>query len=80
MAGLSANKTNYAPVRGVELPKRILTPELPLPGDVANWTIAAKAAELFWMTAANDKRISTEFRMSCRENELVVAAALRKFS
>jgi len=70
----------YAPVRGVELPKRTFTPELALPQEAANWCIAAKAAQQFWMSAANDKRISKEFRISCRENGLVLATALRQFS
>jgi hypothetical protein len=70
----------YAPVRGVEIPKRTFTPELPLPNDIGNWSIAAKAAELFWMTAANDKRISKEFRNSCRDNGIVLTTALRRFA
>jgi len=69
----------YAPVRGVEIPQKIFTPELPLPDEVANWHSAAKAAELFWMSAADDKRISHEFRNCCRENGMVLATTLRKF-
>lgn len=70
----------YAPPRGVELPKRTFTPELPLPQEVGNWRIAAKAAEQFWMNAGSDNRISKEFRTTCSQNGRVLAAALRQFS
>ncbi|MNG37113.1 putative DNA-binding transcriptional regulator [compost metagenome] len=58
----------YAPVRGVELPPRDYTPQLPLPAETAAWQDAARAAIAFWEIAATDKRISAGFRRVCRDN------------
>jgi hypothetical protein len=58
----------YAPVRGVELPRREFAPELPLPAEREDWLAAAAAATEFWSLAAADERISTSFRATCRIN------------
>jgi hypothetical protein len=58
----------YAPVRGVELPDRQLSPQLPLPDESALWMQAAHAAIAFWDAAAADRRISPPFRSICKEN------------
>lgn len=67
----------YAPVRGVELPERLLQPSLPLPGERDAWGDAAGAARAFWERAAEDERISAQFRERCRSNALVVQRARR---
>ena len=58
----------YAPVRGVELPRREFAPELPLPAEREDWLAAAVAATELWSLAAADERISTGFRATCRVN------------
>ena len=60
---------HYAPLRGVELPARTFTPQLPLPSELEAWVIAAKAAEKFWQRAAGDQRISADFRAICANNQ-----------
>lgn len=62
----------YAPVRGVELPPRSYVPRLPLPAERAAWQEAADAALVFWSMAANDDRISAEFRRTCADNETLL--------
>ena len=62
----------YAPVRGVELPPRSYVPRLPLPAEAAAWRDAAAAALVFWALAANDDRISAEFRRTCSDNEALL--------
>lgn len=63
----------YAPVRGVELPLRRFAPTLPLPGEREAWLTAAAAAIQFWQSAADDGRISADFRAVCAENGREVA-------
>lgn len=58
----------YAPQRGVELPSVSFTPRLPLPAERAVWQDAADAAAVFWSRAADDVRISKEFRAICVDN------------
>jgi hypothetical protein len=58
----------YAPQRGVELAEREFRPALPVPAERDDWMIAADAAVLFWMRAAEDARISGPFRAICAEN------------
>ncbi|OWQ88405.1 hypothetical protein CDN99_16225 [Roseateles aquatilis] len=58
----------YAPVRGVELPRRQYAPKLPLPADTSAWQAAARAALTFWRTAAADPRIGDDFRRLCEDN------------
>ncbi|SEK80765.1 HipA-like C-terminal domain-containing protein [Roseateles sp. YR242] len=58
----------YAPVRGVELTPWTFTPRLPLPAETAAWNQAARAAVVFWQTAAADARISGEFQRICAAN------------
>jgi len=58
----------YAPQRGVELPPVIFAPRLPLPAERAAWQRAARAADRFWSRAAEDGRISAQFRAVCVDN------------
>ena len=58
----------YAPVRGLELPTRDFQPALPLPAEQAAWRVAASAAVHFWRAAADDARISQDFRVLCQQN------------
>jgi len=58
----------YAPQRGVELPLVDFAPRLPLPVEREAWTCAATAADQFWSRAADDARISAEFRALCVDN------------
>lgn len=58
----------YAPLRGGELPLRQFAPECPLPSEAAPWQWAAAAAERFWGKAAEDGRITDDFRCICAEN------------
>ena len=58
----------YAPQAGVEITDRQFTPALPLPKEQLTWQIAAKAAQLFWQRAENDRRISATFRKICATN------------
>jgi hypothetical protein len=41
----------YAPVRGVALPPRHFSPQLPQPAERQVWTAAAVAAQDFWLHA-----------------------------
>lgn len=65
----------YAPAQGMELLMRDTTPRLPLPGEQRAWQVAARAALVFWQTAAEDPRISAGFRVVCRGNARVLAGA-----
>ena len=58
----------YAPQRGVELPPVNFVPRLPLPAEREAWQDAAAAADRFWSMAADDARISAEFRAICVDN------------
>ena len=58
----------YAPQRGVELPPVNFAPRLPLPAEREAWQAAAAAADQFWSRAADDARISAEFRAVCADN------------
>jgi len=58
----------YAPRRGVELPPVNFVPRLPLPAEREAWQDAAAAADRFWSRAADDVRISVEFRAICVDN------------
>ena len=62
----------YAPVRGVELPPRNYVPRLALPTEEAAWRDAAAAALAFWALAADDERISADFRRTCSDNEALL--------
>ncbi len=68
----------YAPVRGVELPKRQFEPALPLPAEHRCWMAAAEAAQKFWNEASQDSRISIEFRGTCTRNARRVADLLER--
>jgi broad specificity phosphatase PhoE len=43
-------------------------PRLPLPAERDAWQQAAAAADQFWSRAANDARISDQFRAICSDN------------
>jgi hypothetical protein len=62
----------YAPQRGVELAPVSFAPRLPLPAERDGWQQAASAASQFWAHAAEDARISAEFRAICSDNLLIV--------
>jgi hypothetical protein len=66
----------YAPVQGMELLTRDITPRLPLPSEQAAWQVAARAALVFWQTAAEDPRISAGFRQVCGGNAGVLAGVM----
>ena len=66
----------YAPVRGVELPPVQYQPSRPLPEQEDDWRTAARAALGFWRRAADDKRISAEFRRTCADNAQVLVARI----
>ncbi|MDB5854990.1 MAG: HipA-like protein [Herminiimonas sp.] len=59
---------HYAPMRGVELPRREFSPVLPLPEEEEDWEVACRAATEFWLKAAGDARISAAFRKTCASN------------
>lgn len=58
----------YAPLPGGEVPVRSFDPPLPLPPQRAVWSAACTAALGFWARAAQDTRISAEFRALCAGN------------
>lgn len=58
----------YAPVRGIELPQPVFAPAFALPEERALWLKAAEAALRFWQSAADDTRISADFRAICTAN------------
>jgi len=58
----------YAPLRGVELPLVNFAPRLPLPAEREAWQDAASAADQFWSRAADDARISAQFRALSADN------------
>jgi hypothetical protein len=63
----------YAPLRGGEVPPQTFAPAMPLPTEMADWRLAARAAIGYWRRCANDTRISVEFRVVCGENAGVLA-------
>lgn len=58
----------YAPLGGGELPRVRYAPALPAPRDRDVWLQAAAAATAFWASAAQDERVSAEFRRICADN------------
>ena len=69
----------YAPQRGVELPPVNFAPRLPLPAEREAWQAAAATAVQFWSRAADDDRISAQFRTVCADNAQAVHAARQHF-
>lgn len=63
----------YAPLGGGELPRVKYAPGLPAPREREVWLEAAVAALAFWDRAAQDGRISGEFRAVCAENRQILA-------
>jgi hypothetical protein len=66
----------YAPQRGVELAPVNLAARLPLPAEREAWQQAASAACQFWAHAAEDARISVEFRAICNHNLQTVSKTM----
>jgi HipA-like C-terminal domain len=58
----------YAPLPGGEVPPRSFEPRLPLPPQRSAWNTACAVAVLFWLRAAEDRRISDGFREACGAN------------
>lgn len=58
----------YAPERGVEVAARNFQPALPTPAERPAWEKARTAAQEFWRRAAQDARISRNFRSLCAQN------------
>ncbi len=52
----------YASQRGVDILDRDYLPHLPRPSEMSAWTVAARAATVFWQQASQDQRISAPFR------------------
>jgi hypothetical protein len=67
----------YAPQRGVELATVDFSPRLPLPAEREAWQQAATAASQFWAGAADDVRISADFRTICGHNLHTVGKTIR---
>jgi hypothetical protein len=68
----------YAPARGVELPDRDFAPKLPLPTETDSWLDAARAGVAFWRAAADDARISDNFRSTCAGNAETLGGLVSK--
>jgi len=58
----------HAPLPGGEVPLRSFEPPLPPPGQRTAWHAACGAALSFWREAAQDGRISPEFRALCAQH------------
>lgn len=58
----------HAPLPGGEVPPRSFEPPLPPPAQRAAWHAACGAALGFWREAAQDGRISPEFRVVCAQH------------
>ena len=58
----------FAPLQSGEIPGVTFTPEVPTPAQRPAWNQARHAAQAFWQTAAEDMRISQNFRALCTEN------------
>ncbi|MEY4713594.1 MAG: hypothetical protein RIS88_3044 [Pseudomonadota bacterium] len=58
----------YAPARAAEVVTPAFAPPLPLPAERAAWREALPAAQAFWAMAADDARISDDFREVCARN------------
>lgn len=66
-----------APLAGGEVVARAFEPPLPLPPQRATWQAACQAALAFWQAAAEDTRISDDFRMLCMQHGRTLQAAAR---
>lgn len=58
----------YAPLAGGGIPDTRYAPGLPTPRDRDAWLAASLAAQAFWESAMQDKRISAPFRSVCKAN------------
>ncbi len=59
-----------------EIPERTFSPKLPQTGALEQWHDAHQWAVRFWRAAAEDKRISKEFRSICDQNLKTVQGLL----
>ncbi len=59
---------HYAPPRAAEVVTPPFAPSLPMPDERASWAAALPAARAFWAMAADDARISDDFRRVCAAN------------
>ncbi len=60
----------YAPVAGELVARDFSARNLqPTTATLPQWNRARELAQMFWQTAADDDRISAEFRMICAENQ-----------
>jgi hypothetical protein len=66
----------YAPQRGVELAPVKFAARLPLPAEREAWQQAGSAACQFWAHAAEDSRISAQFRAICNHNLQTVSRTM----
>lgn len=62
----------YKPLSGGEVPNKQFEPNLPLPQEQAEWTIAYGAALQFWLSASQDTRISQGYRETCADNHITL--------
>lgn len=58
----------YAPPRAAEVTMPAFVPPLPMPAEREAWQAALPAARAFWSAAAEDERISGEFRRACADH------------
>lgn len=63
----------YAPARAAEVVTPAFVPPLPLPAEREAWREALPAAQAFWALAAEDGRISDDFRRVCADNVALLA-------
>jgi serine/threonine protein kinase HipA of HipAB toxin-antitoxin module len=69
---------HYAPLPGGEVPRRSFDVVPPRPAEQAAWQEAARAAAVFWSTAASDPRISEAFREIAHDHAARVGDALSR--
>ncbi len=70
----------YAPLPGGEVPEVIPNFALPVPAEREEWLKACACAISFWEQAANDLRISDQFRTHCHANAQTLADLRHRFS
>ncbi len=66
----------YAPRQGAVLPEVNLVVQAPPGDDCRQWRDAAWAAAAFWAEAAQDARITHQFRLTCARNADILITAL----
>jgi hypothetical protein len=63
----------FARFRATEVVTPAFVPPLPLPTEREAWREALPAAQAFWALAAEDGRISDDFRRVCADNVALLA-------